>query len=63
MNEAKAREILGKMISNHNVLISKEGQGYCYWCRTDRCDTVELDGHYTTDELEAIAWWMRNKGE
>lgn len=22
---------------------------------------VQLDGHYTADELEAFAWWLRNK--
>lgn len=24
---------------------------------------VTLDGRFTDDELEAIAWWMRNAGE
>jgi len=57
MNEEKAREILGDCISTTNELYA--GLEYISWATgyTHAC----LDGHYTADELEAIAWWMRNK--
>jgi hypothetical protein len=25
--------------------------------------TVQLDGHFTSEQLEAIAWWMDHKRE
>jgi len=57
MNEPRAREILG----------FKEGQEFSWgdihdYVHQTKCDdNVCIDGYYTADELEAIAWWMRNK--
>jgi hypothetical protein len=57
MDEAKAREILKSMIN-------EAGDLYCgspaYVRPYEKADLVLLDGDFTADELEAIAWWMRN---
>jgi len=45
--------------------MDKAGIGYVAWPlyesgqvkKTEAC----LDGDFTADQLEAIAWWMRNK--
>ena len=56
MTEEQARKILGETIRPNNSLSNVE----CYvdWWG---CDTVTLDDHFTADQLEAIAWWMKNK--
>lgn len=57
MNEQKARDILGKTIRPDRQLL---GSGdYISWSLSDQT-TATLDGDFTADELEAIAWWMRN---
>lgn len=64
MTEEKAREILGDHLSIEDNTIGATEEyvawpifinGYYY---SDKC---ELDGNFAADELEAIAWWMRNK--
>jgi hypothetical protein len=69
MTETRAREILfksswlteradGGLSWNHGAVVytptsrASEGKEYC---------SATLDGEFTADELEAIAWWMRNK--
>lgn len=57
MDEKTAKEIIG------NETISIDGGlynlgGYLGWTPGD--DEAVLDGHFTADQLEAIAWWMRN---
>ena len=47
MNEEKCRKIL------------TDCHEYFVWA-IDEKDTT-LDGVFTADQLEAIAWWMRNK--
>ena len=60
MDESRARDILGEAydyfgaiqfrnISEYHKLYEETG--------------LYLDGNFTADELEAIAWWMRNKAE
>lgn len=56
MNEQRAREILGNTIQSDGSL--REGQQYTYWKPGE--SNVTLDSDFTADELEAIAWWMRN---
>lgn len=56
MTEQRAREILGDTIQ-------PDGSLYClghYTAWKHEHDTITLDCHFTVDELEAIAWWMRN---
>ena len=57
MDEAKARGILGKAIQPDNSLYNTGH--YIGYDVGD--DDVCLDDRFTADELEAIAWWMRNK--
>jgi hypothetical protein len=59
MDESKAREILG--FHEGQAFTWGDIQGYVR--PNDYDDSICVDGDYTADELEAIAWWMRNKGE
>jgi hypothetical protein len=57
MDEHKARTNLEGMIRSDNMLtLCKER--YVFW---NGNNNVILDGPFTTDELESIAWWVRNK--
>jgi hypothetical protein len=56
LNEQRAKEILGNAIWNDGGLRSLEW--YLSWGPTDEWAT--LDGIFSAEELEAIAWWMRN---
>jgi len=53
MTEARAREILGSRLTADGSF--RDWPFY-------HGDTLALDGNFNADELEAIAWWMRNKG-
>jgi hypothetical protein len=57
MNEEKAREILNGLISSDDGLYNIST--YILW-HVDS-NLVCLDGDFTADELEAIAFWMRAK--
>ena len=62
MNEERAREILCP--TEEIDWLGEGGVKFTFcdwatWCHGD--DTVMLDGRFNADELEAIAWWMRNK--
>ena len=58
MDEQKVREILGSDILENNGLYSC-GQ-YLSWTPGGKCTC--LDGDFTAEELEAIAWWMKHYG-
>jgi hypothetical protein len=55
MNEERAREILGDRIQSDGSLFD----ALCYL--NTRGSFATLDGEFTAEELEAIAWWMTNK--
>lgn len=57
MNEDEARVELIDSISDDDGLYSL-GWYLAWWPHET---TATLDGIFTADELEAIAWWMRNK--
>lgn len=58
MDEKKVREILDKVIFRaDNGLYDLSP--YLLWITNEKI--ARLDGNFTPDELEAIAWWMRNK--
>ena len=60
MDESKAREILSSNLINIGENNSLHSSGhYVDWYPTTK--TATLDDEFTADELEAIAWWMRNK--
>jgi hypothetical protein len=50
-----ARRLLGESGGLYNCGV------YLSWNPGDEGAT--LDGEFDADDLEAIAWWMRNKGE
>jgi hypothetical protein len=55
MDESRAREILDKC---------NEGFDSPYYdLKFDYFGKRCLDGYFTADELEAMAWWMRNKAK
>lgn len=56
MTEAEVREILGSDIKpNGNLACTGR---YLYWQFGH--DFACLDADFSADELEAIAWWMKN---
>lgn len=59
MNEQKAKEILGRAVLS-NGSIHNGGESYVSYINGG--DLVELDGAFTAESLEAMAWWMRNMG-
>ncbi len=60
MDEKRAREILGFSVTPEDELF--ELGWYIAWpsAGPDK-ENASLDGYFTADHLEAIAWWMRNK--
>jgi hypothetical protein len=60
MDEKRAREILGEAIRPGDWLRAEEE--FSHWPPYGHDNTtIQLDGRFTADELEAMAWWMRNK--
>jgi len=60
MNEEKAREILREGVIQPDNSLDDFGW-YLAWPSAEGPRAGSLDGRFTADELEAIAWWMRNK--
>lgn len=55
LTESRARELI-------RHVVEQPGQEYCWYnfdCQSE--GRVALDGSLTADELEAFAWWLRNK--
>ena len=59
MDEKKARKILGDWIQGDETLFCLGH--YIAWPSCGDKSEVCLDDKFHADELEAIAWWMRNK--
>lgn len=59
MDEYTARRLLGKAIQPDGTLRSDfdSGDDYIVWSEDG---PVCLDGAFTADQLEALAWWLRN---
>jgi hypothetical protein len=62
MDERRAREVLGSAIENDDMVCSL-GTHVLDYCNYKGMGTAGLDGNFTADQLEAIAWWMRNKAK
>ena len=60
MDEAKAIRVLGEGVVQPDNGLSDLGW-YLEWLEED--DYATLDGTFEAEELEAIAWWMKNKGK
>ena len=59
MDEKRARKILGIAVTALNEL---DCVGNCItWPSNGDKKYVQVVAQFTADELEAIAWWMRNK--
>lgn len=58
MNKEKAEKTLSKAIKEGGHLYNI--YWYLDWEVGDH--SASLDGRFTPEQLEAIAWWMRNKG-
>ena len=56
MDREKAKSLLGKSVNKDGGLFNLGW--YLAWIVS--CETATLDGAFEADELEAIAWWMRN---
>ena len=65
MNEEKARALIGAWIMPDNSLDSMST--YIYWEPEQGARGITIDNDrpesMSADTLEAIVWWMRNKGE
>lgn len=59
MNEEKARKILAEWVQPDGTLFCLGH--YTAWPAAGGKEHAVLDAEFTADELEAIAWWMRNK--
>jgi len=59
MNEEKAREILGDHITPQGDLCAGSGGNYAYISWSIGDGIASLDDEFTAEELEAIAWWMK----
>ena len=61
MDEAGAREILGEWIQQDNTLYFVLKMQLIRKTIKWDGEYIQIDGFFLSDELEAIAWWMRNK--
>lgn len=68
MNEQKAREIIKNRFGDANtqelsdtkIILDDMRYGFVYWEKGR--NTVNIEDNLTADQLEAIAWWVKNKG-
>lgn len=58
MNEVQARSILNSSIEDDKLF-----QGNPFYMYSPADSKVVMDGEFTTEQLEAIAWWMTNSRE
>jgi len=59
VNEEKAKIQLNNAIHENYGLL--DTSMYVHWINEE--NEAILNGEFTADQLEAIAWWMRNKGK
>jgi hypothetical protein len=60
MTEQRAREILGDWVDGSCLSIPGYVHGLEGW--RPGSESIRMDEWFTADQLEAIAWWMHNKG-
>lgn len=59
MTRKEARKILRGLVGSDNSLYSYRAKwNYLCWFVDD--DRITLDGRYTAEQLEALAWWIKN---
>ena len=59
MNEETARKHLGAVIQQDGSLKDSEDNWIVWPVRPDG-NVICIDGNFTAEQLEALAWWMRN---
>ena len=63
MNEEKAREVFGRLVTEEDVVMGYLEGGFNPWiaypCRKE--NQCYLHGNFNTETLSAILWWMENK--
>lgn len=60
MDEQRVREILG-IPEDSDHLNDGRKVDWIRWPNHGDRDEVALDGNFSAEQLEAIAWWMKNK--
>ncbi len=58
MDEKRAREILGHYIHSDDSLRPTRAN-FLSWSDT-LPNLITMDGRFSLEEIEAIAWWVRN---
>jgi hypothetical protein len=66
MNKKKMEKILGKTYDNFGEIKFSNINKYHYYIEKDKeleinNDKIYLDGDFSYEELEAIAFWLKNK--
>ena len=66
MTETEAREILADLVQGEENLDSMRADEwgpfqYVCWPSCGDRDEICLDGHFTVEEIQAIAWWIQHK--
>lgn len=59
MDEVTARKLLKEAIRPDGSLVELSYH-YIIWPQNEGGDLITADGHFTAEELEAMAWWMKN---
>lgn len=60
MDEQRAMELVDPIEDRYGWTFDTRNDIHNQWLHGSMIG-VNLDGAYSADELEAIAWWMRNK--
>lgn len=59
MNEVTARKLLGALVQPDGSLMETQDNWIVWPVRPDG-ESIHIDGGFTAEQLEALAWWMRN---
>lgn len=59
MNEQEARKILGPKLCPNPEYVEFTELHYNGYCTST--NEIVLDGEFTAQQIEALAWWMANK--
>lgn len=60
MSETRAREVIGPPVDDGEGFSWEIAGNYAWYRYRPHGDTLCLDGYFTADQLEAIAWTLRD---
>lgn len=65
MNEQQIKAVLNRVCAITDDGGLDSGREFVYWPPNAGSGelAIVLDGKFSADELEALAWWMRNKAK